>query len=111
MEPLESEEVPPGAAVFPFIPEELGVHPLLLAVLHTVVFLDGSAEEVVHPGAADEVSEYLVTYLHRIKEPELQRIREDLQCLLAFARQEKWPPEGIEFLQDFIEDYGVGGKS
>ena len=30
-------EVPAGAAVLPEIPAELGVHPLLLAVLHTVV--------------------------------------------------------------------------
>ena len=28
------EEIPDGAAVFPQIPDELGVHPLLLAVLH-----------------------------------------------------------------------------
>ena len=34
-----ADEVPEGAAVFPEIPAELGVHPLLLAVLHAVVFL------------------------------------------------------------------------
>ena len=36
-----ADEVPEGAAVFPTIPAELGVHPLLLAVLHAVVFLEG----------------------------------------------------------------------
>ena len=30
-------EVPEGAAVFPDIPAELGVNPLLLAVVHAVV--------------------------------------------------------------------------
>ena len=34
-------EVPDGAAVFPDIPLELNLHPLLLAVVHTVVFLAG----------------------------------------------------------------------
>ena len=112
MEPNDNEqgEVPPGAAVFPLIPEELGIHPLLLAVLHTIVFLDGSAEDVVHPAAADETVQYLMTYLQRLQEPELKRLREDIQCLLAFARQEKWPAEELEFLQGFLEDYGVGGK-
>src|SRR5262249_1739625 len=38
--------VPEGAAVFPPIPEELGVDPLLLAVLHATVFLAGSGETV-----------------------------------------------------------------
>ena len=37
-----ADETPDGAAVFPLIPAELGVHPLLLAVLHAYVFLDGS---------------------------------------------------------------------
>src|SRR5438067_11782892 len=40
--------VPDGAAVFPLIPEELGVDPLLLAVLHAVVFFDGSEDGVGH---------------------------------------------------------------
>ena len=46
------DEVPEGAAVFPTIPAELGVDPLLLAVLHATVFLAGSDEAVVHPAAA-----------------------------------------------------------
>ena len=54
-----ADEVPDGAAVFPEIPAELGVHPLLLAVLHAFVFLDGSDDGVVNPAAADEAMEYL----------------------------------------------------
>ena len=46
--------VPEGAAVFPLIPPELGVNPLLLAVLHAIVFLDGSAKEIIEPSAAEE---------------------------------------------------------
>jgi hypothetical protein len=100
-------EVPDGAAVFPLIPAELGVHPLLLATLHAVVFFDGSAEDVVNDAAADEALQYIATYLQRLRQPELKRIREDIECLLAYARQEKWPQEEIEFLQSFLRDYGV----
>src|SRR5438094_10381746 len=96
-------QVPEGAAVFPLIPEELGVHPLLLAVLHAVVFLDGSDAEVVHPDAADEALEYLAGYLQRLDGDDLRRAREDLAALAAFAHQEKWPKQMTRFLKDFLE--------
>src|SRR5262249_16204853 len=102
-------EVPEGAAVFPLIPAELNVHPLLLAVLHAVVFL-GSDDEVVDPDAASEALEYLATYLQRLEGPDLQRIREDIEALAAFARQQKWPKQQVHFLKAFLADFGVGGE-
>jgi hypothetical protein len=108
MEPNDSSQVPDGAAVLPLIPEELGVHPLLLATLHAVVFFDGSAQDVVNDAAADEALHYLATYLQRLRGPELKRLKEDLDCLLAYARQEKWPKEEVEFLRGFLRDYGIG---
>jgi hypothetical protein len=107
----DQNQVPDGSAVLPVIPPELGVHPLLLAVLHSVVFLDGSSEDVVNDAAADEALNYLATYLQRLEGADLRRIREDMDCLVTFARQEKWPSEELKFLQDFLTDYGVGEKS
>ncbi len=104
----EASEVPAGAAVFPLIPEELGVHPLLLAVLHAMVFIEGSSAEVVQAAAGEEAMNYLVTYLHRLGGPQLQRLREDLECLLSFAHQQQWPPEEMEFLKSLLTDYGIG---
>jgi hypothetical protein len=104
----EPNEVPEGAAVFPLIPEELGVHPLLLAVLHGTVFLDGSEEDVIDPKAAEEAMQYLVTYLHRLSGPELQRVREDVECLSTYARQQGWPKQQMRFLKDFLNDYVHG---
>src|SRR5207245_8532072 len=105
----EQNQVPEGAAVLPVIPLELGIHPLLLAVLHAVVFFDGSSEDVVNDAAADEALNYIATYLQRLEGPELRRIREDMECLAAFARQENWPKEELSFFQSFLGDYGVGG--
>ncbi len=102
-------EVPEGAAVFPLIPAELGVHPLLLTVLHAVVFLQGSDENVVHPDAAAEALEYVAGYLQRLDGAELRRVREDLQTLETFARQEKWGKGEVQFLKRFLDDFGVGG--
>jgi hypothetical protein len=103
----ESQPIPEGAAVFPLIPAELGVDPLLLAVLHASVFLTGSDEEIVHPAAADEAVEYLGEYLRRLEGPQLARVREDLACLVAFGREEKWPKQLVRYLKSFLADYGV----
>src|SRR4051812_6112822 len=103
----DDPQAPEGAAVFPLIPAELGVHPLLVAVLHAYVFLEGSAEVVVNGAAAEEAMEYLATYLQRLTGPELRRVKEDLDTLVGFARSEKWPKQQVRFLQDFLTDNGV----
>jgi hypothetical protein len=101
----DAPEVPEGAAVFPLIPAELGIHPLLLAVLHAVVFLDGSDEQVINDAAADEALNYLVTYLQRLRGSEQQRVREDLAVLVDHARENDWPAEERHFLENFLTDY------
>ena len=100
-------EVPAGAAVFPLIPEELGIHPLLLATLHAVVFLDGSDVAVVNVPAAEEALNYLAAYLQRLRGPDLKRIQEDIECLIAFGKQEDWPKEEMQFLAEFLKEFGV----
>jgi hypothetical protein len=102
------DEAPEGAAVFPLIPADLGVDPLLLAVVHSAVFLSGSDENIVHAAAAEEALEYLAGYLQRLDGDRLRRVREDLACLAAFARQEKWPKQLTQFLKTFLADLGVG---
>jgi hypothetical protein len=101
-------EVPEGAAVFPLIPPELAVNPLLLAVLHATVFLAGSDDEVVDPAAAEEALQYLAGYLQRLEGPLLRQVREDMVCLTAFARQEKWPKQLVRVVKSFLKDYGIG---
>lgn len=104
----EPGDVPEGAAVLPLIPEELQAHPLLLAVLHAVVFLDGSDPDVVNPAAATEALEYIAGYLQRLTGKDLARVRTDLSCLAEMAREEKWDRDEIVFLKDFLKDFGVG---
>ena len=100
-------EVPEGAAVFPLIPAELAVNPLLLAVLHATVFLSGSDDEVVNGPAAEEALQYLAEYLQRLDGNLLRQVREDMVCLTAFAKQEKWPKQLVRVLQSFLTDYGI----
>lgn len=100
-------EAPEGAAVFPLIPAELGVHPLLLGIIHAYVFLEGTDEGLVNPAAAEEAMEYLATYLQRLEGNDLRRVKEDLQVLVDFAKSEKWPKEQIRFLREFLADNDV----
>jgi hypothetical protein len=104
-----ADEVPDGAAVFPEIPAELGVHPLLLAVLHAYVFLDGSEASVVNPEASSEAMEYLALYLQRLSAADLRRAREDLDTLVGYAKEQKWPKQYVAFLKSFLADNGVEG--
>jgi hypothetical protein len=106
-ETMPTNETPDGAAVFPLIPPELGVHPLLLAVLHAYVFLEGSDETVLNGAVAEEAMHYLVTYLQRLTGNELRRVQEDLATLAGFAKSEKWPKQQVRFLQDFLAENGV----
>ncbi|HTU16421.1 MAG TPA: hypothetical protein VMG10_00035 [Gemmataceae bacterium] len=103
-------EVPEGAAVFPLIPPELGVNPLLLAVLHATVFLSGSDDEVIDPAAAEEALQYLADYLQRLDGPLLRQTREDMACLTGFAKQEKWPKQLVRMLQHFLKDFGIENR-
>jgi hypothetical protein len=98
-------DVPEGAAVFPAIPAELGIDPLLLAVLHAVVFIEGSEENIVNPVAAEEALDHLAGYVQRLSGPQLQKVREDFDCLSAFARQQSWPKVQQRFLKDFLAIY------
>jgi hypothetical protein len=102
-----ADEVPDGAAVFPTIPSELGVHPLLLAVLHSVVFLEGSGADVVNSTAAQEQLELMASALQRLRGDELRRVREDMAALVGYAREQKWPKGSVQFLKSFLDDYGV----
>jgi hypothetical protein len=106
-EPDGLPDVPEGAAVFPVIPAELGVDPLLLAVIHATVFLAGSDAAVVHPAAADEAIGFLAEYLQRLDGERLRRVREDLVCLAAYASQQKWPKQDVRALRSFLRDYGI----
>jgi hypothetical protein len=105
-----AQEVPEGAAVLPQIPEELGIHPLLLAVLHAVVFLAGSEAKIVHLAASHEAIEHIAEYLQRVGGKELERVRADLAKLHAFAVEHDWPKEEVQFFETFLDDFGMREK-
>ncbi len=111
MDERDEDDVPEGAALMPEIPAELNVHPLLLAVLHATIFLDGSEDDVVDPDAAGEALEYVATYLQRLQGAELRRVKEDMQVLAAYAKDQDWPKPHVRFFKEFLSSYGVRADS
>ena len=84
-------EVPNGAAVFPLIPAELGVHPLLLAVLHAPSSSTAPTRAwsiPTPPGNRWNTSPAICKGLMR---PCLAVVRWHPEAWQTFARQEKWP--------------------
>jgi hypothetical protein len=106
-EPEGEGEGGDGAAVFPLIPDDLRINPLLLALLHAMVFVDGSTDDIIDASAADEAMQYIVTYLQRLKGAALDRVQEDMECLIDYAKQEGWPKQQLTFLKAFLADYGI----
>ena len=101
------DEVPDGAAVFPLIPPDVEIHPMLLASLHAVVFFIGSSDEVIAPDAAEEAAQYIISYLQRLQGPDLQRVREDMEVLIQFAKDDHWPDQDIQFLKTFLKEFHI----
>jgi len=100
-------EIPDGAAVFPPIPPELNVDPLLLAVLHAIVFVAGSDESIVHPEAGEETIAAIAGYLERATGEQREYVRKELIALRRFAREQGWPKQFTEFLKSFPKEFGL----
>ena len=104
---VEKYEVPDGAAVFPLIPMELGIHPLLLSTLHAMVFLAGSSDEILNEAAANEALDHLAAYLGRLNRAESRRIREDAECLLSYGQEQGWSTEMLHSLKALLDESGL----
>ena len=94
--------------MLPVVPEELGIDPLLLALLHLAAFLDLSDDSSPDADAAGEALEHVGLYVQRLDEPLLDRLEEQLGRLYEHARAAEWPEEQREFVADFLYSCGIG---
>ena len=100
-------ECPKERRCFPSFRRNWASVPLLLAVLHAMVFLAGSDEDVVHPDAAEEAMEYMADYLQRLEgDRSWNDVREDIACLIGLCPPSKAGPSSWSAsLKTFLEDY------
>ncbi len=102
-EPLEL----PG--MFPVIPAELGIDPLLAALLQAAAFLDLGEDDVVDPDAAVSVLEHVGLYASRLSPEQIDALQEQLERIVEYGESQGWPEEIVEFTLRFLYHCGVGG--
>jgi hypothetical protein len=96
--------------IMPVVPAELGIDPLLLALLHCAAFLDLAGEEEVDPDAAGDVLENLEVYVKRLPLERLGELQSQLEKLEGWAEDKGWPEELVDFVSDFLYSCGVGDE-
>jgi hypothetical protein len=96
------------APITPLVPPELGIDPLLLALIHCAAFLDLASEDLVDPDAAGDVLEGLEAYITRLPADRLTEIQGQLERLEQYAEESGWPHELVEFVADFLYSCGIG---
>jgi len=96
--------------MMPSVPAELGIDPLLLALLHTTAFLDFSDDDSVEPEAANEALERVEQYVQRVPEERLSSLQADLEKLEGYATQAGWPDDMVDFVRDFLYNCGIGDE-
>lgn len=94
--------------VMPLVPAELGIDPILLALLHCAAFLDLASEDLVDPEAAGDVLENLEAYVKRLSPERLNEIEHQLESLEQWAESAGWPDELVDFVADFLYSCGIG---
>jgi hypothetical protein len=72
-------------------------------------FLDGSDDTIIDDAAAQEGMEYIAGYMQRLRGDDLRRVREDMDVLVDYAKDQGWDREMIEFLKTFLREIGVKG--
>jgi hypothetical protein len=87
--------------LLPTIPESVKIQPLTAALLTVTAFLD-LAEGEVEPAAAGRVLERVGFYAQRLSDDELDELTVDLERLSDYAREQRWPTEACEFLDNFL---------
>jgi hypothetical protein len=94
--------------IMPAVPPELGIDPILLALIHCAAFLDLASEDLVDPDSAGDVLENLELYIKRLEPARLSEIQAQLEKLEEWAEQSGWPEELVDFVADFLYSCGVG---
>ncbi len=96
-----------GIALFPQIPPELGIDPLLECLLSMVVFITASDENLVDPKAADEAFAHLQVVLSKLGEKRIDRLREELEVVAGWVKDQGLGLEAVEFIETFLDEMGV----
>ena len=92
------------------LPDELDIDPLLAGMLHLAMYLDLSDDRLNEPDAACKALEHLGPYLARFDDAELEELAKQLKRIATHAKASRWPVERREFVEDFLDNCGLGAE-
>lgn len=96
-------EIPPGLAILPDVPVELGIDPFVLAVIDAVVFASGTDEELLHPGAGDEILEIIIGRFANLAPEKAKHLVGEINRLRDFGKKNDWEEDSVRFLKDISD--------
>jgi hypothetical protein len=96
----------PESAELPLVPDDAGIDPVVLALLHAAMFLDLSEEPTLDANAARPVLERIGLYVQRLSDDDVEELAGSLSRLAERGAREGWPPAAIEFVRSFVENCG-----
>lgn len=105
---LSDADAPEFPYVLPVVPEDLGIDPLFVALLHCAAFLDLADDEVMDPEAAGDALEHVGLYVQRLPPARLKEVEAQLAKLAAHAKSAGWPPDAVSFVEEFLYSCGIG---
>lgn len=91
----------------PILPLELGVDPLLAALLQVAAFLVLSGDESVDSAWALEALEHMGYYLQRLSPSDFERFRLQLDRIADYGERQHWPKEFTGFVREFFRSFGL----
>jgi hypothetical protein len=95
------------AFVMPELPESLAIDPVVAALLHVCSFLELSGDDAVNPDWAVEAMENVGHYLSKLPARKIRDLRNQIERASQFASQEDWPEDAADFLENFLENFGI----
>jgi hypothetical protein len=101
------EWVESGAFHIPVLPTDLGVDPILAALLHMACFMEFSDEKAVNFDESITAMETMGYYFQFLTPDRRSDVGAQLKLVAEYAENQKWKGETIEFISDLLKNSGI----
>ena len=101
--------VPVDVYHMPVLPPELGVDPILSALLHMACFMELSDERTVEFNESMVTLQVMGLYFQRLKPKQVKEITAQLKRVADYGKKQKWKKEALTFIRSLLKNAGIEG--
>lgn len=98
---------PSGFLPVPLIPSDLGVDPLLAAVIDCAAFLDLADDGAVDAEQASVTLEHVAYYVRQLPSDRVELLGRQLDAIVMHGNRHGWPETLVQFARSFLANCGV----